>query len=613
MKGYMGKIARIDLTSGKTSIEELKEEVARKYLGGKGLGAYLLYYSLRPHTEPCEPGNILIFAAGPLTGTSFPTASRGAVITRSPLTGTFLDSYAGGLFGPCIKYSGFDGLMITGKATSPVYLMVDNGKCSIQDASPLWGLSTSETETRLIGELKQADRDKMSIASVGPGAENGVRFSGIVTDRRMFGRGGAGTVMGSKNLKAIVLKGENRIEVADESGFKTVVKSCQQKIAEHPMTKRGGQFRRFGTMDTVDLTQETGTLPTRNWQENTFDHAEQITGTAFLKYVTRSRACYLCPIGCSRDTKALVGGSEYVTEGPEYETIFAFGSNCAIEDPSFIIAADKLCDEYGIDSISCGGVIGFAMECFERGLLPERETGGLDLSFGNGEALLELIHLIGKREGIGRLLSEGVKIASEKIEGSSRFAMHVKGLEPPGYDPRGMKGQALTYALSDRGACHLRSNTLRTELLGLPQPVDRYGYEGKAAMVRELQLTYVIFDSLIGCAFGGFAITQKDYVDGVAALTGWPFILKELRQIAERTWNLTRLFNVREGFTRKDDTLPLRLFEEASSKGPSKGQVVDRIAFEKMLDEYYQIVGWDTLTGRPTEKKLIELGIESLG
>jgi aldehyde:ferredoxin oxidoreductase len=613
MKGYMGKIARIDLTSGKASIEELKEEVARKYLGGKGLGAYLLYYSLRPHTEPCDPGNILIFAAGPLTGTSFPTASRGSVITRSPLTGTFLDSYAGGLFGPCIKYSGFDGLMITGKATSPVYLVVDNGRCSIHDARHLWGLSTSETETRLIGELKQADSDKMSIASVGPGAENGVRFSGIVTDRRMFGRGGAGTVMGSKNLKAIVLKGENRIEVADESGFKTVVKSCQQKIAEHPMTKRGGQFRRFGTMDTVDLTQETGTLPTRNWQENTFDHAEQITGTAFLKYVTRSRACYLCPIGCSRDTKALVGGSEYITEGPEYETIFAFGSNCAIEDPSFIIAADKLCDEYGIDSISCGGVIGFAMECFEKGLLSKKETGGIDLSFGNGKAVLELIHLIGKREGIGRLLSEGVKIASEKIEGSSRFAMHVKGLEPPGYDPRGMKGQALTYALSDRGACHLRSNTLRTELLGLPQPVDRYGYEGKAAMVRELQLTYVIFDSLIGCAFGGFAITQKDYVDGVAALTGWPFILKELRQIAERTWNLTRLFNVREGFTRKDDTLPLRLFEEASSKGPSKGQVVDRIAFEKMLDEYYQIVGWDTLTGRPTEKKLIELGIESLG
>ena len=613
MKGYMGKIARIDLTSGKTSIEELKEEVARKYLGGKGLGAYLLYYSLRPHTEPCDPGNILIFAAGPLTGTSFPTASRGSVITRSPLTGTFLDSYAGGLFGPCIKYSGFDGLMITGKATSPVYLVVDNGRCSIHDARHLWGLSTSETETRLIGELKQADSDKMSIASVGPGAENGVRFSGIVTDRRMFGRGGAGTVMGSKNLKAIVLKGENRIEVADESGFKTVVKSCQQKIAEHPMTKRGGQFRRFGTMDTVDLTQETGTLPTRNWQENTFDHAEQITGTAFLKYVTRSRACYLCPIGCSRDTKALVGGSEYITEGPEYETIFAFGSNCAIEDPSFIIAADKLCDEYGIDSISCGGVIGFAMECFEKGLLSKKETGGIDLSFGNGKAVLELIHLIGKREGIGRLLSEGVKIASEKIEGSSRFAMHVKGLEPPGYDPRGMKGQALTYALSDRGACHLRSNTLRTELLGLPQPVDRYGYEGKAAMVRELQLTYVIFDSLIGCAFGGFAITQKDYVDGVAALTGWPFILKELRQIAERTWNLTRLFNVREGFTRKDDTLPLRLFEEASSKGPSKGQVVDRIAFEKMLDDYYQIVGWDRLTGSPTEKKLIELGIESLG
>jgi len=612
MKGYAGKICRIDLTSGQVRAEELKESVARKYLGGKGLGAYLLYSGMRPQLDPFDPDNMLIFVAGPLTGTSFPTVSRGAAVTKSPMTGTFLDSYAGGLFGPCIRYSGYDAFVITGRAKSPVYLMVDQGKISIRDAATLWGLSTTETENRLKGDLGSDGKNKISIAAIGPAAEKLVRFSGIVTDGRMFGRGGAGAVMASKNLKAVVLRGEGKIDVADEAGFKSVIKRCQQKIAEHPLTKKGGVFPLMGTMMTVDLTQETGTLPTRNWKENTFERSTQINGTAFTEHKVRSRACYLCPIGCSRDTKATVGGRDYVTEGPEYETIYAFGSNCEISDPAVIIAADRLCDEYGMDSISCGGVIGFAMECFEKGLISKEETQGIDLSFGNGEALLALIHLIGKREAIGRLLSEGVRFASGRIKGASGFAIHVKGLEPPGYDPRGMKGQALTYALSDRGACHLRSNTIRTELLGLPTPVDRYGYSGKAEMVRELQLSYVIFDCVIGCAFGGFAIGHPDYVDGVSAVTGWPFSVKELREIAERTWNLTRLFNVREGFRRKDDTLPERLFKEASTKGPSRGQVVDREAFEKMLDEYYQIAGWDKNTGVPTQEKRKELGLDQM-
>jgi len=291
-----------------------------------------------------------------------------------------------------------------------------------------------------------------------------------------------------------------------------------------------------------------------------------------------------------------------------WQTITVGGVN---KDPAVIIAADRLCDEYGMDTISCGGVIGFAMECFEKGLISKEETGGMDLSFGNGEALIALIHLIAKWQGLGKILSEGVKRASEKIEGSAGFAMHVKGLEPPGYDPRGMKGQGLTYALSDRGACHLRSNTLRTELRGLPKPIDRYGYEGKAQMVSELQLDYVAFDCLIGCAFGGFAIKMQDYADALSAVTGWSFDLKELRTTCQRVWSLTRLFNVREGFTRKDDTLPERLFTQASTRGPSNGQVVERDAFEKMLDEYYEIVGWDKTTGIPTDALLRELGIEN--
>jgi aldehyde:ferredoxin oxidoreductase len=265
-----------------------------------------------------------------------------------------------------------------------------------------------------------------------------------------------------------------------------------------------------------------------------------------------------------------------------------------------------------MDTISCGVAIGFAMECFEKGLISEKDTGGIDLSFGNSDALLEVIHLIAKREGIGKILSEGVRIASEKIKDSSDFAMHVKGLELPGYDPRGMKGQSLTYALSDRGGCHLRSNTIRTELLGIPKPYDRYGYEEKAEMIRELQLNYATFDSLIACVFGAFAISVEDYADAVSAITGWSLTLKDLRLIAERAWNLTRLFNLREGFTREDDTLPERLFTQPSTKGPSKGQVVEREAFERMLDEYYQVVGWDRDAGRPTDEKLKELGIEDL-
>jgi aldehyde:ferredoxin oxidoreductase len=365
----------------------------------------------------------------------------------------------------------------------------------------------------------------------------------------------------------------------------------------------------MGTMMTVDVTHHTGTLPTRNWQENHFAHAEKINGDAFLKYAVRSRSCYGCPIGCSQDTQATIGGKTYVTEGPDYETIFSFGSNCDIRDPEVVIAADRLCDDYGMDTISCGGVIGFAMECFEKGLITKAETGGIDLSFGKGDALLAVIHQIAGKEGIGRILSQGVKRASEKIEGSGPFAMHVKGLELPGYDPRGMKGQSLTYALSDRGGCHVRSNTLRTELLGLPEPIDRYAYDNKADMVRKLQLTYAALDSVITCVFGAFAITPSDYAEAISALTGWDFTAEELMTVAERAWNLTRLFNVREGFKRRDDTLPERLFTESSTMGPSKDQLVDREAFERMLDEYYEGAGWDLKTGKPLEAKLKDLGI----
>lgn len=607
MKGYVGKIAHVNLTDQTVKLEDLTVEIARKYLGGKGLGAYLLYRLQKPGTGPYEPSNVLIFVSGPINGTSFPCSGRGGVITRSPMTGTFLDSYAGGSFGPCLKYAGYDAITITGKARSPVYIFVDNGEISFHDASNLWGLTTNEAEKQLKDRFKEEKRGKVSVAVIGPAGEKVVRYANILTEGRNFGRGGAGAVMGAKNLKAVVLRGSQKVDIAENSTLKAIISRVHKKISENPMTKRGGVFPRIGTMMTVDVTQTTGTLPTRNWKENIFDYADDINANAFLKYQTKSKACYRCPIGCSRIVETKAFGLNYINEGPEYETMYAFGPNCEINDPAVINAADRLCEEYGMDTISCGVTIGFAMECYEKGLITKEDTGGLKLNFGNGEVLIALVHLIGKREGIGALLSEGTKLVSEKIKGSSEFAMHVKGLELPGYDPRGMKGQGLTYALSDRGACHVRSNTLRTELLIAAD--GRYAYEGKALMVADLQLTYVMFDTLIACAFG-FATTLEDYIDAISAITGWSFTAEEMRTVNQRTWNLTRLFNTREGFRRKDDTLPERLFREYSSKGPSKGHVIDKNSFENQLDQYYAAVGWDVVTGVPTNKTLKELELD---
>jgi len=332
LSGYAGKIGWVNLTEETVNVKDLEEEIARKYLGGKGLGAYLLYNNLSPNTDPYAPENNLIFITGPLTGTTFPAAARSGVITKSPMTGTFLDTYAGGFFGPHMKGAGFDAIVITGKATNPVYLMIEGGEISINHAERLWGLSSSETENRLRRGLKLDKKSKVSVAAIGQAGERLVRFANIITEKRAYGRGGAGAVMGSKNLKAVVIRGDGKVPISNQKGYKEIEKQCRKNIAEHRLTKKGGVFPSIGTWMTVDLTQNTGTLPTRNWQENTFEHAEEINGDAFKRHEIRSRACFACPIGCSRDTKALIGGSEFVTEGPDYETIYAFGSNCEIKD-----------------------------------------------------------------------------------------------------------------------------------------------------------------------------------------------------------------------------------------------------------------------------------------
>jgi aldehyde:ferredoxin oxidoreductase len=602
--GYAGKFAEVNLTDRTVTVSAADDLLLKKYLGGQALGAFLLLQHCRPGTAPYDAGNPLIFVTGPLSGSGFPATSRAGVLTRSPLTGGFLDSYCGGDFGWRLKRAGFDVLIVKGKSECPVALHVENGSVEFRPADDLWGKTTPEVVAEIRREFGHGKDRSVTVVSIGPAGENGVRFADLVNDDRHFGRGGAGAVMGSKKLKAISVVGDRKPPVADETAFKAVSRRCREKTFAHPLTGKEGAFPRVGTMMTLDLTQETGTLPARNWQENTFEKAESVSGKSFSRYILRTRSCLACPVGCSRDSRAEAAGVEWTTQGPEYETMYSFGSNCGIEDPAIVIAANKMCNDLGLDTISCGVAIGFAMECNQLGLLSGFDTGDLDISFGNGPAVLELIHRIADRTGIGRLLSDGVKRASEKIPGSGSFAMHVKGLELPGYDPRGMKGQGLTYAVADRGGCHLRSNTLRTEIIGIPKPYDRYAYEDKAAMVRTLQLINAASNSLITCVFGTFAIGMEDYAEALSALLGLPVTENQLMRVAEQALNMARIFNAREGFSRADDALPERLLTLPSTRGPSRGLVVERDRFEKMLDEYYELMGWNRETGIPTAAKL---------
>ena len=368
----------------------------------------------------------------------------------------------------------------------------------------------------------------------------------------------------------------------------------------NPMTCKDGAFPKYGTTFTTEVTQNAGVLPTRNWREGIFEGAESLFSEAFFERKVKSATCFQCPIGCSRIVQTRDGEVNIRTEGPEYETIYALGSNCGIGDPDTIIKADLLCEEYGLDVISCGIVISFIMECTERRILNGR-YGGLNLKFGDSEGLLETIKLIGERKGLGRGLGEGVKRLSEEIGGESKpFAMCVKGLELPGYDPRGMKAMALLYATSDRGGCHLRGSTFRSELLGLPKPIDRFGYEGKAGLVAELQKIYTLMNVFSECLFANFVLTLEDYSTALSALFEESINQNDLLLIGKRIWDLTRLFNCREGFTSEDDTLPDRLFDDPIPYGPSKGQVIDKYSFELMKKEYYEIQGWEIETGLPS-------------
>lgn len=592
MFSYTNKILDVDLTDKKIKTTNLDEKNAKKFVGGKGLGAKILYDNLKKNVDPLSPENIIIFASGPLTATLAPSSARWCVVTKSPLTNIFLDSQVGGSFGVKMKKAGFDFIIVRGKSSYPVYLKLSDDNCEIVDAENLWGKGCFYTEKT----LKNKFGKNVSAAVIGNAGESLVRYACICIDMYMqAGRGGAGAVMGSKNLKAVAVSGNTKMDYAEPEKFKENVKKAFKKVREHPFTELR---TKYGTPVWVNPVNEGGLLPTRNFQKGVFEHADEISGEKMKEsIVVADESCPGCPIKCWKHSKVENNNHKCEVVGPEYETIALIGSNNMIRSIKAIAHANMLCDDFGLDTISTGDVIAFASECSEKGLIKEK------IGFGDEEKLIELIKKIGKREDIGDMLAEGVKRISEKIGGKD-FAMHVKGMEIPGYDPRGAFGMALAYATSDRGACHQRAWTVRAELQGNLKPA--YSTEGRARFVKDAQDSNAMLFSLVLCDF--MPLGAEDYVELLNSATGFDFTEEEYMKTGERIWNLTRMFNVREGITRKDDTLPPRFMNESLPDGPAKGQKITKEILDKMLDEYYSLRGWDE-NGVPRKEKLDELGL----
>jgi len=589
VKGYAGKILRVDLSKKEANVRKLPEEMCREYIGGKGFGAEILFEEVEPKADPYSPTNLLIFATGPVNGLMLSGAAKFCAVFKSPLTGIWGESQCGGYFGPQLKYAGYDMIIIQGKSRTPVYITIENENVEIRDATHLWGKDTFETE-----EIIKKDHDEgFQVLSIGPAGENLVRYACISHAKgRQFGRCGVGAEMGFKRLKAVAVLGSGSLENAKPEKLDEIRRELNDRIRE-----RLKSLTEYGTPAIMALTNTTGTLPTRYWTQGEFEGFEEVNAeTMKKKLVKRSRACYACTVACGKISKVEAGpcaGTE--VEGPEYETLFALGSLCGNDNLKSIAKANEICDRLGMDTISAGNVLAFAMECYEKGIITKEDTGGIELTFGNHEAIITALRKIAYREGFGNILAEGVKKASEIIgKGSEKFAVHVKGLEPPGYDPRGLKGVALAYAVSCRGACHLRHMAYRPNLTG-SHPfregrIDRLSYEGQAEMVKEQEDFYTLIDSMVLCKFVCLPtigpILWDELTKLYSIITGIEVGRMELVTAAERINNLVRVFNLREGIGRKDDVLPERFVKE-----PLKGQVVEKEKLDKMLDQYYKLRG----------------------
>jgi aldehyde:ferredoxin oxidoreductase len=581
---------RVNLSTRSTAIEKIDEEILHLYLGGRGLGTYLIYTEVHPGTDPLGPENILAFCSGAMTGVRVPTGGRSSMSTLSPLTGTIFDANSGCQFGVRLKWAGFDALVISGQASEPVWLEITEDGGVIHSAGSLWGQEIPDT----IEQLKAKDA---AVVSIGPAGENKVLFASIADENgRSYGRGGVGAVMGSKNLKAMRATGKSQPDIAHKEIYDFVNYEAGKMVKASPRTAHG--LPEFGTAVLVNLMNWYGVLPTRNFQQGEFEHADKISGERLRdEFLTKRGACWSCPIGCKRNTET----SREKGEGPEYETIYALGSSLGIEDFETIIEANYLCNRLGMDTISCGATIACAMELAEKGML------STELAFGRADLLLKTVEDVAYRRGLGDQLAEGSKRFSTRY-GMPEASIQVKGLEFPAYDPRGMQGQGLLYATSNRGACHLRGNMLGPELLGAPKMLDRHAPSGKAGILIVMQHTNAVIDSIGMCKFVNFAIGDDFFARLMTSITGIKYEVQDLQLAGERIWNLERLYNLRAGFTREDDTLPPRFLNEPLTEGGSAGHVVH---LDEMLAEYYRFRGW-TQDGVPTPKKIAVLGLDEL-
>ncbi|MBI4832340.1 MAG: aldehyde ferredoxin oxidoreductase family protein, partial [Candidatus Lindowbacteria bacterium] len=572
------------------------------------------FEKVRAGTDPLGPDNKLIFAVGPYTGTAVPCANRMAVVSKSPLTRTIAASFVGGHFPVELKKAGYDALIIEGKAEKPTYLWLKNGEFRLRDARGVWGTQTSDCQQIIKDELNDQN---IRVACIGPAGENLSRMACIINERRAAGRKGLGAVMGSKNLKAIAVRGTNTVRIASEDKFKAARSEMLKAMKESVILYEA--FAQAGTPLGVEHMSLMGIFPVRNWTATAELAIEDTLGLKVQdsRRVGRTHCCS-CPVGCSQLN--LAKGAPYegiLSEGPEYETFYSFGGQTGVENIDSIIAADRLADELGLDTISAGVAIGFAMELFEKGILTPADTKGLDLRFGNHEAMVALLRMIAFRDGLGELLCDGVKVAAQRIgKGSDKYAMHVKGLELPAYDVRGAKAHGLNYATSYTGADHNRGYAFQ-EVMGIPIPyaVDRLSIEDKGRLTKWNQdAQTALCDCTAICSFilpmALLPIAFPNTAALLEAVTGIAYSEDEILKVGERINNLARAFNVREGFSRKDDSLPERLMKEPLKDDPCKGSVISPKDLDLMLDEYYAARGWDVRTGIPTKEKLIELGLE---
>jgi aldehyde:ferredoxin oxidoreductase len=610
MHGFGGNLLDINLTTGKISISEVSEDMVKGYLGGNGFGTKILYDRFKPEIDAFDPENIIVITPGLFTGLPVPTGGKTAFHTKSPLTGTFTDSIIGGAIGAELKYAGYDAVVITGKAEKPVFITILDDNVEIQPAKHLWGQDTRETDHILKRELGD---EFVVVASIGPAGEKLVRYACVCSDERQAGRGGVGAVMGAKSLKAFAVRGTKGLSVANPFKLKELMSEYITKIFEHPDYKK---YTKYGTGQFMNwMNEEKGVFPTRNWQQGVFDERGQIDPYYWQpKYVKKNLACFACTRPCGRLFKIDSGKYEGTAfDGIEYETIYSLGAQCGNPDVEALAKANELCDLYGIDTISAGGCIGFAMELFEKGILTEEDVGEIELKFGNSDAVPQLVELIAKRDGLGDLLAEGVKLAAKKIgKGAEDYAIHVKGLEPPAYDARGLKGMGLAFMSSWRGACHLKSSAYALELVGKNwkfQGVDRLSAENKGEEIKFQEDYSTVYDCLGVCKFSRKVFMVEGFLELLEAVTGLKFTEDELMKVGELLTNIKRLFNLREGLTRKDDILPKRILSDPIPEGPSKGHYIKPEEAEMMIEDYYKARGWDK-DGVPTGEKLKELGIE---